>query len=195
MDSKSYNNTFNAHYTQISDKNPNEIPELETLYPRVYNRTTRKKTLSHKFHCYSNYGLIFFGIVTLILMVVFGINNVATSFRPPTTENLLFLVENSTTEAEITETTIPTTEAEITETTIPTTEAEITETTIPTTEAEITETTIPTTEAEITETTIPTTEENIDNLDYAPQELLKDIVISNKTVIIDSPNNSVIITN
>jgi hypothetical protein len=75
-------------YSQVSTKNirnTSESTDIEALYKtsktNPYRKTTYTQKCTKKSVCYTKYGLIFSGIITLILMVVFGINNVASDFE------------------------------------------------------------------------------------------------------------------
>jgi hypothetical protein len=75
-------------YSQVSTKNirnTSESTDIEALYKtsktNPYRKTTYAQKCTKKSVCYTKYGLIFSGIITLILMVIFGINNIATNFE------------------------------------------------------------------------------------------------------------------
>jgi hypothetical protein len=150
MEEKSHNTTLNTHYIQISDRNPYEDHQETTL---------KKNTFARKFNCYSKYALIFSGIIILILMVVFGINNVATSFGSVDAENNTL---SSTVEADVENETLSSAEADV--------------------------------ENETEMTPRQLFDMLKDEEDYGSASSIM-TVISNKTVIIDGPNNSVVITN
>ena len=156
----------------------------------VYNPTTtphrgQKKGTFHTSqkvkNCqrFSKYGVAFFGVILIILMVVFGINNIS------------FIKFSSMGNSTINATTIQTEE----DLTIPqTTTGMITNTTtIPqTTTGMITNTTtIPQTTTEQMEDA--TTILSID-FEYDDVTPTKDVVISNKTIYINGGNDSVVVT-
>lgn len=82
------NNTNFGKYIHVPNKNINDTSEatdIEALNDghnnKIYKKTTYGTTNTKNCKRYFKYSLIFSGVVTIILMVVFGINNVAVDYQ------------------------------------------------------------------------------------------------------------------
>ncbi|CCV01969.1 hypothetical protein IIV22A_125L [Invertebrate iridescent virus 22] len=174
-------NTNYEHYIQVPTyENFKELNNLKVGGNKKYGVKGDKKII------FCKYGSIFVGLVTIILLVIFGINNIATHLTETSTNT----TETST---NTTETSTNTTETSTNTTETSTNTTETTETSTNTTET--TETSTNTTET--TETSTNTTETSTNTVSRNLFEMLqsdeKDVVISNKTIIINGGNDSVII--
>ena len=185
-------------YTQVSTKNTHSLSEptdVEALYEtskaNPYRKTTHSQKCTKRTVCYTKYGLIFSGIITLILMVVLGINNVATNFDTNnTTELTTVLNTTETTVLNTTETTVlNTTETTVLNTT-ETTRVNESSSVQPEDDDEEIQSTPKVEESDEDEVKVTT---DLGNLINGRED--RDIVISNKTVIINGGNDSIIITN
>jgi uncharacterized integral membrane protein len=163
----------NGKYVQVPNKNMNDTTDtsdIEALYRegyqgnKVYKKTTFDSKDKDNCKCYVKYSLIFSGIIAIILMVIFGVNNVGVEYQTITTP----LAVNTTTPLAV-NTTTPL----------------------------AVNTTTP---------LIPSPKQMLDMLDEddsiestSPENTTaqegQDVIISNKTVIINGGNGSIVITN
>jgi len=158
----------------------------EALYDgstNPYKKTTYTQKCG-KGKLYTKYGLIFSGVITIILMVVFGINNVAIEYK----SNELNTTNNtSSTIVFVNTTTIPINTTEIV--TAPTIINVSSSSHSPKQTLDMLDS-----QEESDDESTETTREVEDMIDITTEQEGQDVVISNKTVIIDGGNQSIIIT-
>lgn len=166
MDLKLNNTNLSGKYAQVPNKNMNDIngttdtSDIEALYcegyqgNKVYKKTTFDSKDKDNCKCYVKYSLIFSGIITIILMVIFGINNVGVEYQTITTDTTPLMV-NTTTPL------IPS----------------------PKQMLDMLD------EDDSIESTSP------ENTEITTEQEGQDVIISNKTVIINGGNGSIVITN
>lgn len=172
MDLKLNNTNLSGKYAQVPNKNMNDIngttDDIEALYRegyqgnKVYKKTTFDSKDKDNCKCYVKYSLIFSGIIAIILMVIFGINNVGVEYQTITTDTTP-LVVNTTTPLAVNTTTplIPS----------------------PKQMLDMLD------EDDSIESTSP------ENTKITTEQEGQDVIISNKTVIINGGNGSIVITN
>jgi uncharacterized integral membrane protein len=205
MDLKLNNTNLSGKYVQVPNKNMNDIngttdtSDIEALYQdnKVYKKTTFESKDKDNCKCYVKYSLIFSGIITIILMVIFGINNIGVEYQTITTDTTP-LVVNTTTPL-VVNTTTPLVVNTTTPLVVNTTTPLVVNTTTPL----VVNTTTPLVpspkqmldmldEDDSIESTSP---ENTENTEITTEQEGQDVIISNKTVIINGGNGSVVITN
>lgn len=181
MDLKLNNTNLSGKYAQVPNKNMNDIngttdtSDIEALYcegyqgNKVYKKTTFDSKDKDNCKCYVKYSLIFSGIIAIILMVIFGINNVGVEYQTITTDTSP-LVVNPTTPLVVNTTPL------VVNTTTPL---------IPSPKQMLDMLD----EDDSIESTSP------ENTEITTEQEGQDVIISNKTVIINGGNGSIVITN
>lgn len=155
MDLKLNNTNLSGKDVQVPNKNMNDIngttdtSDIEALYQgnKVYKKTTFESKDKDNFKCYVKYSLIFSVIITIILIVIFGINNIGVEYQAIPTDTTLLVVNTTTT----------------------------------------------------TTPSVPSPKQMLDEDDsiesITTEQEGQDVIISNKTVIINGENGSVVIPN
>jgi uncharacterized integral membrane protein len=227
MDLKLNNTNLSGKYVQVPNNNMNETTDtsdIEALYRfeghqgnKVYKKTTFTVDSKDKNNCkcYVKYSLIFSGILAIILMVVFGINNVGVEYGYNNSTNTVVntttpLVVNTTTPL-VVNTTTPLVVNITTPLVVNITTPLVVNITTPLVVNTTTPLVVNTTTPLVVNTTplIPSPKQMLDMLDedysiestspenteITTEQEGQDVIISNKTVIINGGNGSVVITN
>lgn len=187
----------------------NKHSEIEMLMEgNSYKPTTQpKKCCKSPLVMYTKYGIVFLGIIVIILMVVFGINNVASQVNQKL-QNVTEPTQNVTViepTQNVTKLVEPTQNVTVTEPTQNVTKlVETTQNVIVTepTQTNVTELVETTQNVTVTESVEEVTEKITPQIFFemlqsgeTTTEEIEDINISNKTIIINEGNNSVIVRN